>query len=284
MKLTDMKYAREVMERHGIFPKKKFGQNFLTSNFIVDSISDACFESSDIGVIEIGPGIGTLTEALAEKYKKVVCVEIDDALIPVLGETVGWRENVEVVHADALKVDFSELIREKFVGLSVCVCANLPYYITSPIIMRLLECSADFKSITVMIQKEVAERFCAKAGSAEYGAITAVSSYYADAEQLFDVSAGNFYPAPKVTSTVIRFTPHKTPPVEVKDFDNMKKIIEASFGQRRKMLPTALSAATGKHSKAEIAEKISYIGLSPEIRGEKLTLSDFAKLSDILEM
>lgn len=284
MKLTDMSYAHEVMARHGIAPKKKFGQNFLTSDAVVSRIADTPSEDAEVGVLEIGPGIGTLTESLAERYKKVVSVEIDESLLPVLAETVGWRENVTIVNGDAMKIDFPEFVREHFGDMPVCVCANLPYYITSPIIMKILECGPLFKSVTVMIQKEVAERLSAEAGSNDYGAITVFASYLARVEKCFNVGPGNFLPPPKVTSAVIRMTPHKNPPVDVKDPVNMDKIIKAAFEQRRKMLAGALAMATSKHSKAEIVEKITEAGLSPDIRGEKLSLADFARLSDILEM
>ena len=284
MKLTDMSYAHEVMERHGIAPKKKFGQNFLTSDAVVSRIADTPSEDKEVGVLEIGPGIGTLTEALADRYKKVVSVEIDESLLPVLAETVGWRDNVTIVNADAMKVDLPEFVKEHFGDMKVCVCANLPYYITSPIIMKILESGSLFESVTVMIQKEVALRLAADAGSADYGAITVFASYLADVKKCFDVSPGNFLPQPKVTSAVIRMTPHKTPPVDVKDPENMNKIIKAAFEQRRKMLAGAISAATSRVRKAQISEKISEAGLPADIRGEKLSLSDFARLSDILEI
>ena len=284
MKLTDMSYAHEVMARHGIAPKKKYGQNFLTSDAIVSRIADTPSEDSDVGVLEIGPGIGTLTEALAERYKKVVCVEIDETLLPVLEETVGWRNNVTVVNADAMKIDFLEFVKEYFGDMKVCVCANLPYYITSPIIMKILECGSLFESVTVMIQKEVAERLAAAPGSDDYGAITVFAAYLAKVEKCFNVSPGNFLPQPKVTSAVIRMEPHKNPPVDVKNSENMQKIIKAAFEQRRKMLTGALSAATSRVSKAQIAEKIVEAGLPADVRGEKLSLEDFARLSDILEI
>ena len=284
MKLTDMSYAHEVMARHGIAPKKKFGQTFLTSDAVVSRIADTPSEDKEVGVLEIGPGIGTLTEALADRYKKVVSVEIDESLLPVLAETVGWRDNVTIVNADAMKVDLPEFVKEHFGDMKVCVCANLPYYITSPIIMKILESGSLFESVTVMIQKEVALRLAADAGSADFGAITVFASYLADVKKCFDVSPGNFLPPPKVTSAVIRMTPHKTPPVDVKDPENMNKIIKAAFEQRRKMLAGAISAATSRVSKAQISEKISEAGLPADIRGEKLSLSDFARLSDILEI
>ncbi|MBO5022934.1 MAG: 16S rRNA (adenine(1518)-N(6)/adenine(1519)-N(6))-dimethyltransferase RsmA [Clostridia bacterium] len=284
MKLTDMSYAHEVMERHGIAPKKKFGQNFLTSDAVVCRIADTPSEDKEVGVLEIGPGIGTLTEALADRYKKVVSVEIDESLLPVLADTVGWRDNVTVVNADAMKLDLPEFVKEHFGDMKVCVCANLPYYITSPIIMKILECGPLFESVTVMIQKEVALRLASAPGSADYGAITLFASYLADVKKCFDVSPGNFLPQPKVTSAVIRMKPHKKPPVDVKDPENMQKIIKAAFEQRRKMLAGALAAATSKVSKAVISEKIAAAGLPADVRGEKLSLADFARLSDLLEI
>lgn len=284
MKLTDMSYAHEVMERHGIAPKKKFGQNFLTSDAVVCRIADTPSEDKEVGVLEIGPGIGTLTEALADRYKKVVSVEIDESLLPVLADTVGWRDNVTVVNADAMKLDLPEFVKEYFGDMKVCVCANLPYYITSPIIMKILECGPLFESVTVMIQKEVALRLASAPGSADYGAITLFASYLADVKKCFDVSPGNFLPQPKITSAVIRMKPHKKPPVDVKDPENMQKIIKAAFEQRRKMLAGALAAATSKVSKAVISEKIAAARLPADVRGEKLSLADFARLSDLLEI
>lgn len=284
MKLTDMSYAHEVMARHGIAPKKKFGQNFLTSDMIVSRIADTPSEDPEVGVLEIGPGIGTLTEALADRYKKVVSVEIDETLLPVLEETVGWRDNVTIVNGDAMKLDLDSFVKEYFGDMKVCVCANLPYYITSPIIMKILESGYLFESVTVMIQKEVAERLAAEAGSNDYGAITVVAAYLAKVEKCFNVAPGNFLPAPKVTSAVIRMVPYKEPPVAVKDPENMQKIIKAAFEQRRKMLAGAISAATCRVSKAQIAEKIVEAGLPADIRGEKLSLADFARLSDLLEI
>ncbi len=284
MKLTDMSYAHEVMARHGIAPKKKFGQNFLTSDMIVSRIADTPSEDPEVGVLEIGPGIGTLTEALADRYKKVVSVEIDETLLPVLEETVGWRDNVTIVNGDAMKLDLDSFVKEHFGDMKVCVCANLPYYITSPIIMKILESGYLFESVTVMIQKEVAERLAAEAGSNDYGAITVVAAYLAKVEKCFNVAPGNFLPAPKVTSAVIRMVPYKEPPVAVKDPENMQKIIKAAFEQRRKMLAGAISAATCRVSKAQIAEKIVEASLPADIRGEKLSLADFARLSDLLEI
>ncbi len=284
MKLTDMSYAHEVMARHGIAPKKRYGQNFLTSDSVVSRIADTPSDDRDIGVLEIGPGIGTLTEALADRYKKVVSVEIDETLLPVLEETVGYRDNVTIVNADAMKLDLPQFINEHFKDMKVCVCANLPYYITSPIIIKILECGYLFESVTVMIQKEVAERLTAAPGSADYGAITVFTAYYAKAEKCFNVAPGNFLPQPKVTSAVIRMETYKNPPVDVKNAENMQKIIKAAFEQRRKMLAGALAAATNRVSKAQIAEKITEAGLSADVRGEKLSLEDFARLSDILEI
>lgn len=284
MKLTDMNYVKEVMARHGVFPKKKYGQNFLISDQTVLRICESCSDDKDVGILEIGPGIGTLTAALAERYRKVVSLEIDSSLIPVLSDTLRGYENTKIINTDAMKVDFKDILKENFVDLRVCVCANLPYYITSPIILRLLENGCLFDSITVMIQKEVADRLTAKPGSSDYGVLTVRAAYYAKTERCFNVSAGSFYPAPKVTSSVIRMIPYEFPPVSVKNPKNMNRIIDAAFGQRRKTLATALFAATEKYTKSQIAEKITYIGFSPDVRGERLGLSDFARLSDILEI
>ena len=200
MKLTDISYARAVMEKHGISPQKRFGQNFLISENVVSRIADAAgIGDETLGIIEIGPGIGTLTQKLAERYAKVVAIEIDTSLLPVLEDTLSDYDNVKIISGDAMKTDFEALVRDEFEGMRVAVCANLPYYITSPVIMRLLETKGLFESVTVMIQKEVADRLASAPGTAEYGAITASSSYYARIEKIFNVSPANFIPPPKVT-------------------------------------------------------------------------------------
>lgn len=279
MRLTDISYAHAVMRSHGINPQKRFGQNFLTNPAVVDTIADACADG-DCGIIEIGPGIGTLTEALAERYKKVVAIEIDRGLIPVLDDTLSRFKNVVVIEGDAMKIDFAALCREHFNGMRVCVCANLPYYITSPIIMKLLEESGGlFESLTVMIQKEVADRFAAEAGTSDYGAITLAVNYRAVVGKIMNVAPGNFIPPPKVTSTVIKMDVLKEPPVECRDEKKMFEIIRLAFCQRRKTLSNALSSA---YEKERTEAALEELGLPRDVRGERLTLSDYAALTDAL--
>lgn len=285
MKLTDISYARAVMEKHGIAPQKRFGQNFLISENVVSRIADTpAVDGYDIGIIEIGPGIGTLTQKLAERYKKVVAIEIDTTLLPVLEDTLSDYENVKIISGDAMKTDFEALVAEEFSGMRVAVCANLPYYITSPVIMRLLETNGLFESVTVMIQKEVADRLASAPGTAEYGAITASCSYYAEIEKVFNVSPANFIPPPKVTSSVIRMNIHKEPPVDVKDEENLFRVIRGAFAKRRKTLSNSLSGETSKHTKAEIEAVLVSLGYRADVRGETLGLSDFAKISDALTL
>ena len=225
MNLTDLSCVRDIMQRHGIAPQKRYGQNFLINPTVVARIADTCADR-EAGVIEIGPGIGTLTRELSPRFRKVVALEIDTSLIPVLGETLGDLDNVKVINADAMKTDLAALVKEEFDGMPVYVCANLPYYITSPIVMSLLESGGIFEAVTVMIQKEVADRFCAVAGSTDYGAITLAVNYYSEVEKCFNVAPGNFMPPPKVTSSVIRMNIRKEPPVPVRDSENMFRIIK----------------------------------------------------------
>ena len=283
MKLTDISYARAVMEKHGISPQKRFGQNFLISENVVSRIADAAgVEDSSLGIIEIGPGIGTLTQKLAERYRKVVAIEIDTSLLPVLEDTLSEYDNVKIISGDAMKTDFEELVQNEFEGMRVAVCANLPYYITSPVIMRLLETKGLFESVTVMIQKEVADRLASAPGTAEYGAITASSSYYARIEKIFNVSPANFIPPPKVTSSVIRMNIHKTPPVVCENEENLFRVIRGAFAKRRKTLSNSLAGETAKHTKAEIEAVLVSLGYRADVRGETLGLEDFARISDAL--
>ncbi len=283
MKLTDISYARAVMEKHGIAPQKRYGQNFLISDNVVSRIADTPMAGEkELGIIEIGPGIGTLTEKLAVRYKKVVAIEIDTGLLPVLADTLSEFDNVKVINGDAMKTDFHALVKEEFDGMPVAVCANLPYYITSPVIMRLLETDGLFESVTVMIQKEVADRLVAAPNTAEYGAITASCAYWAKIEKCFQVSPANFIPPPKVTSSVIRMNIHKTPPVDCLDRENLFRVIRGAFAKRRKTLSNSLSGETNKLSKAEIEEKLVSLGYRADVRGETLGLSDFARISDAI--
>ena len=278
MKLTDISYIKKQMEEHSVNFKKKFGQNFLTNENVVRRIA----ENACQGVLEIGPGLGVLTYELCKNAKKVVAVEIDDAIIPLLTENTREFDNLKIINTDVLKVDINALIKEEFADCtSVSVCANLPYYITTPVIMALVESGADFESITVMIQKEVVSRLCAPAGSPEYGAISASLAYYGKCKKLFDVSAGNVIPMPKVDSAVMRIDLYKEPPVKC-DRNMLMKVIRGAFSQRRKTLVNSLGSEFSHYNKAQLAELITAAGLSPDIRGEKLTLEQFADLANVI--
>lgn len=282
MKLTDLGTLRQVLEKFGKSPDKKYGQNFLISSHTVWEIADNCGAGECDGVLEIGPGIGTLTKELAERYKKVVAVEIDTSLLPVLEYTLAEYDNVKVINNDILKVDLKALIREEFPGMKVSVCANLPYYITTPIIMALMESGAEFEYITVMMQKEVADRLLAQPGKAEYGAITPAVNYYAEGERLINVSSGCFYPMPKVDSAVLRFRMRKESPVFVNDEKMLFRIIKAAFGERRKTLANALVREFSNIPKAEMADIIEKSGHDSTVRGERLSLADFARLENLI--
>ncbi len=275
------------MSRHGVNFQKKFGQNFLINQSVPERIAEAAVENleSPCGILEIGPGIGTLTRELAERCDKVVALEIDSALIPILDETLADYPHASVINRDVLKTDLAELIEREFTlqGLNVAVAANLPYYITTPIIMKLVESKLPLASITVMIQKEVAARLVAPAGDSEYGAITASLAYYGEVERLFNVPAGCFLPAPKVDSTVIRINLHKKPPVSVKSEVILFRTIRGGFAQRRKTLANSLGSEFPELTREQFVSAIVESGLEPNIRGERLTLEDFARLSNAIE-
>ena len=274
MKLTDIRYVRQLMGENGSTFQKKFGQNFLINETIPPRIAAYAAEN----VLEIGPGIGTLTQALSERAKRVVSVEIDGNLLPILDITLADCPNVTVVHSDIMQVDVAELAKQYFPDGEISVCANLPYNITTPVIMKLLRSGVPFTAITVMVQKEAADRFCAPAGSKDYGAVTASVAYYARVEKLFPVSAGNFIPAPKVESTVIRFVRHSKPPVEA-DEDLLMRTIRGAFAQRRKTLSNSLGSEFGELNKEKINLAITEAGLPEGCRGETLDLAAFAALS-----
>ncbi len=250
-RLTDVGYIRDLLERHGFSFSKKLGQNFLINPSVCPRMAEACGATPDTGVLEIGPGIGVLTRELADRAGRVVAVELDDRLPPVLAETLAGRDNVTVVQGDCLKLDLHRLLSERFGDRPVAVCANLPYYITSPIIMSLLESRLPVTNITVMVQKEAAQRLCAAPGTREAGAVTLAVQYYAEAETLFTVSRGSFMPAPNVDSAVIRLTVRKEPPCEVRDEKVLFRLIRAGFGQRRKTLLNSLTGAG--YTKEQIA-------------------------------
>ena len=279
-RLTDVAYIRDLLSRHGFSFAKKLGQNFLINPSVCPRMAEACGASPDTGVLEIGPGIGVLTRELARRAGRVVAIELDDRLPPVLRETLAGQDNVTVVQGDCLKLDLTALIRERFGAMPVSVCANLPYYITSPIVMRLLESRLPVTNITVMVQKEAAERLCAAPGTRAAGAVTLAVNYYAEAEVLFSVSRGSFLPAPNVDSAVIRLHVRQRPPVDVRDERVLFSLIRAGFGQRRKTLQNALCSAG--YSKDEIAAALAAADIRQTARAEELTLAAFARLADAL--
>ena len=279
MELTNINDIKQLLHRHGFRFSKSLGQNFLVASWVPEDIADSADIDGGTGVLEIGPGIGCLTEQLSMRARKVVSIELDNALRPVLAETLGGRENVEIVFGDALKLDIAALVNEKMPDMRRVVCANLPYNVTTPIISKLLECG-EFETITVMIQREVARRICAAAGTADYGAFTVFVNWYAQPEMLFDVPAGCFIPQPKVTSRVIRLKRRDTPPVQVKSETVFFRVVRAAFAQRRKTLVNALSAGFGELSKESIEKCIIDSGFDAKIRGEVLSIGDFAKIAD----
>jgi len=272
-----------VLKKYNFNFQKKFGQNFLIDTHVLDKIVAAAGITKDDMVLEIGPGIGTLTQYLCEAAREVVAVEIDRNLIPVLSDTLSAYDNVTVLNEDVLKVDLDALVREKNAGKPIKVVANLPYYITTPIIMKLLEENIPVESITVMIQKEVAERMQAEPGGKEYGALSLAVQFYADTYIAANVPPNCFMPRPNVGSAVIRLTKHEKCPVKVQDTSFMFKVIRASFAQRRKTLVNGLcNSSEISVDKEAVLKALEEMGLKADVRGEKLSLAEFAKLSDLL--
>ncbi len=284
MNLCNINTVRALMEEAGISFRKEYGQNFLINPMIPEDIADMCCECEDSLIVEIGPGIGCLTDALAKRYARVVAIEIDKGLIPVLSKTLAEHQNVTVLNADIMEVDLPSLVERYREGRAVSVCANLPYYITTPILMRLLESGVRFSSITVMVQNEVAQRLCAAAGSKDYGAITAVLGYYGTVRRLFRVPAGCFMPAPKVDSAVIRIDLYSEPRFKPKNEALFFTLIRAAFEMRRKTLGNALSAKLPQYSKEQLTKAIKAIGHTETVRGERLSTEDFVRLSDLLSI
>ena len=280
--LTDIKTIRELCERHDFALSKGFGQNFIVNPGICPKIVEAAGIDEEWGVLEIGPGIGVLTKELAARAKKVVAVEVDERLPALLAETLADCPNFKLVMGDVLKVDLQALIREEFAGMKVAVCANLPYYITSPIVMRLLEEKLPISNITVMVQKEAAERITAAPGTRLAGAISYGVAYYAQPRLLFNVQPGSFYPPPKVTSSVIQLQVRQTPAVDTPDEAGFFKLVRAAFSQRRKTAANSISAGTGLE-KSRVTEALEKAGLPPQVRPEQLTLEDFCALQKALE-
>ncbi len=277
-RLTDRGVIRDVMERHGFTFSKSLGQNFIVNPSVCPRIAQEGGAAPGVGVIEIGAGIGVLTAELARRADKVVCVEIDRRLLPILAETLAEFSNITIVNADVMKTDLAALIAREFPGMEVVVCANLPYYITSPILMSLLEQRLPIRSITVMVQKEAAQRICAQPGTRDSGAISAAVRYYSQPRVLFPVSRGSFLPAPEVDSAVIRLDLHPTPPVAVADEATLFRVIRGAFGQRRKTVLNTLSAAL-ELPKEETRTLLEQAGVPATARAEALTLEQFAAIA-----
>ena len=283
-KLRNPQKTIEVIQKYQFDFQKKFGQNFLIDGSVLEKIMDAADITKEDFVLEIGPGIGTMTQYLAERAREVLAVEIDKNLIPILAETLSEYENVDILNADILKTDLNKIAEEKNGGHPIKVVANLPYYITTPIIMGLFESHVPVENVTVMVQKEVADRMQAGPGTKDYGALSLAVQYYAEPYIAANVPPNCFMPRPKVGSAVIRLTKHKTPPVQVKNEKLLFQLIRASFNQRRKTLQNGIKNFSGfNFSKEEVAEALEQMGVSPTIRGEALTLEQFAQLSNLLD-
>ena len=273
----------QILQKYNFNFQKKFGQNFLIDTNVLERIITAADNTKEDCVLEIGPGIGTMTQCLAERSGEVVAVEIDKNLIPILEETLSAYDNVTVINEDILKLDVQRIVEEKNGGKPIKVVANLPYYITTPIIMGLFESHVPLKSITIMVQKEVADRMQVGPGTKDYGALSLAVQYYAKPEIVANVPPNCFIPRPGVGSAVIRLTRYATPPVKVKDEKKMFSLIRASFNQRRKTLVNGLSNAAGLNvSKEQVLAALEQMKLSPSVRGETLTLEQFSRLSDLL--
>ncbi len=280
MNLCDINTIRAVLGRHGFHFSRSLGQNFLTDESVPRRIAEMSGAAEAENVVEVGPGMGCLTAELCRRAKKVVAVELDRALLPVLDETLAEFDNFEVVQGDVLSLDLVALCREKFGDGRAVACANLPYYITTPAITALLESGA-FEQVTVMVQKEVAQRICAAPGTAAYSAFTIYVQYHAAAEILFDVPADCFVPRPKVDSAVLRLTPLKEPAVKTQDEKLFFALVRAAFNMRRKTLVNALGPVlSSSMGKEEITELVLSVGLDARVRGERLSLQDFARLAD----
>lgn len=279
--LTDLNTVREILSRHGFSFSKALGQNFLINPSVCPRMAQLCHPELDgeFAVLEIGPGIGVLTKELAQVAKRVISIELDTRLLPILKETLADYPNVTVINGDAMKLDLAAVLKEHAEGLPVVVCANLPYYITSPLLMRLLESRLPVAAITVLVQKEAAVRLCAEPATRECGAVTLAVRYFAEPEILFSVSRGSFLPAPKVDSSVIRLRLHDKPPCEIADEALFFRLVHAAFGQRRKTLSNSLGAAG--YTKEQIITVLQAAGLSPTARAEELTLAQFAALTKL---
>lgn len=280
--LSNISVIKEIFEKHGFSFSKTLGQNFLINPSVCPKIAELGNAKKGFGIIEIGTGIGVLTNELAKRAEKVVAIEIDDRLIPVLKDTLSEYDNIKIINADVMKVDLLKLIDEEFEGLDVAVCANLPYYITSPIIMMLLEQRLPLKSVTVMVQREAGQRLCAKMGTRDMGAVTVAVRYFSEPEILFNVSKGSFMPAPNVDSCVVRFNIKENTPDGVTDEKFFFKIVRGAFSQRRKTLANSVSSATG-FEKHKVITVIESVGLNANVRPEQLSMDDFIAFSEQLK-
>ena len=279
--LSNINTIKKVFEKHGFSFSKTLGQNFLINPSVCPKIAEMGNAKKGFGIIEIGTGIGVLTSELAKRAEKVVAIEIDERLMPVLKDTLSEYNNIKIINADVMKINLSEVIRDEFEGLDVAVCANLPYYITSPIIMMLLEERLPIKSITVMVQKEAATRLCAELGTRDVGAVSVAVRYFSTPKVLFNVSRGSFMPSPNVDSCVIRLDINENTPDGISDEQFFFKVVRGAFSQRRKTLANSVSSSLGIE-KAKVFEAIKQVGLSENIRPEQLKMQDFAAVSEAL--
>jgi dimethyladenosine transferase len=280
-KLSNPSEIHAILARHGFKFSKGLGQNFLIDGSVCPRMAEECGADKETCVLEIGPGIGVLTWELSQAAEKVVAIEIDKRLFPVLDETLSDCDNVKIIEGDVMKMDLKELFEKEFAGKRVCVCANLPYYITSPIVMLLLESGLPIDTITVMVQKEAAERICAKPGTRECGAVSVSVHYHCEPEILFKVGRNSFMPPPNVDSAVIRLNLRKEPPVSVKDKSWFFKVARSAFSQRRKTAVNSISSVLGV-PKADVQGALKSAGISETIRAEKMLMEDFARISDLL--
>ena len=282
MELYNIGTINDVLRRHNFTFSKALGQNFIVNPTVCPRIAEMGNAKKGFGIIEIGAGIGVLTAELAKRAEKVVCIEIDSRLLPVLDETLAEFDNVKIINADVLKTDIAKVIKDEFEGMEVAICANLPYYITSPILMYLLESRLPVKSITVMVQKEAARRICAKPGTRDVGALSLAVRYYSEPKILFDVSRGSFMPSPDVDSSVIRLDVSEVPTVKVNSPEMFFKTVKGGFSQRRKTLVNSLSSFLSK-PKSDIFAILDELGIQATVRPEQLSIEQFALISDKLD-
>lgn len=280
-RLCDIGEIKRIMESSGFSFSKALGQNFIVNPSVCPRMAELCGADKECGVLEVGPGIGVLTNELCKVAKKVVAVELDKRLPDILAKTLSDHDNVKIVSGDIMEIDLHKLIKEEFEGMDVVVCANLPYYITSPVIMKLLEERLPIKALTVMVQKEAADRLCAQMGTRAAGAVTAAVRYYSEPQLLFKVSAGSFMPAPKVDSAVIRLDIHNDTKLNVKDEKLYFRVVRGAFSQRRKTVSNSLSSVLSIE-KSKVMTALEMAGVSPMARAEQLALEDFASIANAI--